>query len=260
MIKLIIDRATQPQRHGENHYVLPPHVVLVVLHDGTGRLVDLGGNFYALSQTAVAMLCQSLQTDPSTVARAVTATHHADLPQVERDLTAFLHDLERRELLYSAHQRRRARPPKFALSSHVLRRSLHIIRTSGFSLQKKSWTIQLLAYFSLRLHGWPTTVRTWQCSSRQLPTRATGSSRDRAAREIDGVTRAVAAHHWLPIECKERALCCWVLGRWAGLPVKLIVGIDPWPLTSHCWCELDDVVMTDPQDTCDRFTPVATYD
>ncbi len=259
MIKTIVYGPMQCERQAENRYLLAPDVVLVLLQDGTGRLLDLAGKFYALSQTAAGMLYESLRGDPQATAQTIAAVYHVELPQVQQDLSAFLHELERRQLIYGPKKTRRVCQPKMSLFSLILLPLLHGIRTWPASLQMKSWALETLAYLSLRFLGWPTTVRLWQRSSEKLLTSPIGPEWEQAAREIDGVIRAVAARHPFPIECKERALCCWMLARWGGPPVKLLVGIDVFPLKSHCWCELDHLVLSDEQDKCERFTPVLTY-
>ena len=76
---------------------------------------------------------------------------------------------------------------------------------------------------------------------------------------IDKAVRAVAAHHPLHVECKERALSCWWLLHSADFSAQLVVGVDLFPLASHCWCEMGSFVLSDSQERCQRFTSVISY-
>jgi Transglutaminase-like superfamily len=80
-----------------------------------------------------------------------------------------------------------------------------------------------------------------------------------SAQEVDHAVRTVAATHPLALACQERALCCCLLLWRRGLPAKLVVGVNLYPLTSHCWCELEERTLSDDADTCARFMPVLTY-
>jgi Transglutaminase-like superfamily len=76
---------------------------------------------------------------------------------------------------------------------------------------------------------------------------------------IDTAVRQAAARHILKVECKERALCCWVLARRAGVPAQLVVGICLFPLEGHCWCECGEWIFSDDRDRCASYHPVITY-
>ena len=78
-------------------------------------------------------------------------------------------------------------------------------------------------------------------------------------RALDDALRQTAAGHLLVMACKERALSCWALLRWAGAPAALVVGLDLFPLTGHCWCEVGSRIVTDFEDRCASYMPVARY-
>lgn len=87
-----------------------------------------------------------------------------------------------------------------------------------------------------------------------------GQGSEKIIEAIDEKVRTIAAKHLLNIGCKERALCCWTLIRSYGLPVKLVLGVDLFPLASHCWCEFGSEILTDYSDRCERFTPILSYE
>ena len=117
----------------------------------------------------------------------------------------------------------------------------------------------LLARCCFALFGWARTVAAWQTSVWQpeYPVPTVGS--DDIIARIDDTVRQRAAH--LPLtDCKERALCCWFLLCSMGIPAVLVVGIQVYPLTGHCWCQVGAHVLTDFSDRCDDYTPVIRYE
>jgi hypothetical protein len=114
------------------------------------------------------------------------------------------------------------------------------------------------AKLSIRLFGWVRTVAAWQ---RRFP--AAGSliadGTEAAARGIDEAVCSAAAINPLGVACKERALACWALARTAGLPATLVIGIDLFPLTGHCWCEVGPWIVSDHPDNVTRYIPALRY-
>jgi len=51
-----------------------------------------------------------------------------------------------------------------------------------------------------------------------------------------------------------------MLLRSAGVPAKLVVGLDLYPLAGHCWCEVGQHAFSDFPDRCESFTPVIRYE
>ena len=61
-------------------------------------------------------------------------------------------------------------------------------------------------------------------------------------------------------ECKERAVAAWHLLRTRhGVPARLVVGTRPYPFEAHAWVECGGRFVTDDEDRCTLFTPVAAY-
>ena len=115
-----------------------------------------------------------------------------------------------------------------------------------------------LAWLCVRLLGWARTVELWD----HLPGCSPSLPAEQHAAYIDSLENTVrggAARHLLPIECKERALCCWLLLREAGLPACMVVGIDLFPFLGHCWCEVGERIVSDDAARCTRFVPVLSY-
>src|SRR5512135_2405391 len=97
MIPAILRAETGPV---ESEYRLAPDVILLLIQDGSARLLHLGGNFYAISQTGAVMLYETLKADTATAALRIATEYRAKLSQVQNDLRAFLHNLEERQLIY----------------------------------------------------------------------------------------------------------------------------------------------------------------
>jgi hypothetical protein len=109
------------------------------------------------------------------------------------------------------------------------------------------------------MFGWTDTVRVWDRAGAELI-----KSKDVAASgvldAIDSVVTTVMARHPFTVSCKERALCCWVLARAAGIPARIRLGVDLFPFGLHCWCEHETRIVADRfEGRCDRYTPILVY-
>jgi hypothetical protein len=233
--------------------VLGPDVVFVVIDDRTGRLLDLGGHFHALSVVATDMLLQVLNGPLAVAAEAVATRYRAPIDQVAADLMELLDDLEHRGLIRPA-----GTTPRRRLSSRLagllLPAAVRSILALPLSGRAKATLLLGLAHRSIPLFGWPGTVAAW----RRVGVAPAGESAGRIE-EIDEAVRAAANRHVLNTECKERGLVCWLMLRSAGVAARLTVGIDLYPFSSHCWCEAGGRILSDFADRCQRYTAVATY-
>lgn len=260
MISAII-RSEEPGRGEEERYRLAPDVVLLLIADGTARILDFGGNFYAISQTAALMLRETLEHGLERASLQLAARYQIEASRAERDLQGLLGDLERQGVVLGPRAPRRSSSQRERLACRGLRRMLDLVQDMPLSAQAKSRVLLGLSHGAIRLVGWPKAIQTFQAHHRQkVPQQPARAVADTYPRDLDGIIRSVAAGYPLPVECKERAVSCWSLLRQAGLPAKLVVGISLFPLESHCWCELKGQVLTDHLDKCERFTPVMTYE
>lgn len=255
MIRAVVLPETQGSSTDDSGYALPSNVILLLVRDGTARLLDLDGYFHAVSATGAEMLRETLQRDSEAAARQVAAEYDVDEHQVRADLDAFLSDLERRQLV----RRSRRRPGSTTLVSLLLAPAFRYAHLDARSLESRARVLLTLAYLSFRLFGWTRTVAAWQRYHGKVAARDSSQEGEKIARAVDSAVRATAARHVLNVGCKERSLSCWTLARSAGLPVRLVLGVDLFPLASHCWCELGPLVLTDYEDRCERFTPVLRY-
>jgi hypothetical protein len=236
---------------------LSPDVVLIPLEDGTAGLLDLDGSFFGLSELAAAMLIGTLDKNaPDTVER-IAAEYNADVARVRADLSELLRTLRAKGLIRVSGDRSSARLRTviaIAVSSPVLK-TLGLVRNPWL----KAPALLAVARLSFALAGWARTVDAWQKCLRRSHVAAVGSERERLIDMIDSATRSSASG--LPsIACKERALCCWFMLHSAGIPARLVMGVQFVPFSGHCWCEVDDRILTDSPERCKAYTPVVHYD
>jgi hypothetical protein len=246
------------------HYRLTRDVVLVAVKDGTARLLDLGGSLFAVSETGAVMLAAALEGQQQEVCDKLAARFKLDREQICADMAELLCDLERQRLVKPPATRHRLWPSLGELLAWLIAPILlACVRLSNRWLGTRIWSLLTVSYFATRLFGWTNTIRVWQ---RYLSPERSGSGprsgdEDMLLNNItERVTRAIARHP-LNIGCKERALCCWTLARAAGLPARIVLGIDLFPFALHCWCESRSQILADRYEgRCDRYTPILAYE
>jgi len=241
-------------------FTLSRDVVLLVLKDGSARLLDFNGSFYGLSATAAEMLQQFLTVGREAAARTVADSYSTDVSRIEGDLDLLVRDLLRRGLL----RKRGEASVGYAMGSNAAylftAPLLWITRAvTNRSFRTRAWALLTIANFSVTVFGWSKSITAWQHFFRSA-IHTDEAPTDAVVYEIDAVTRDVGACHLLRIECKERALCCWAMLRMMGEAAELVVGVNLYPLASHCWCEVGSIVLTDFEDKCACYTPILRYD
>lgn len=250
MITAVLTAAAQDAASDAAHYILEPDTVLLLTSDGSARLLDFDGYFYALSATAATMLTETIRCGETAAAKALAARYNdADPTQVRQDLNAFICELEHRRLIYRAGSRPRGWDLRATVSHLALRPALGTIRFFLRNPHSSAWPFLTLAYLSIRLFGWSRAVAAWHRCLQPVDHRDPRPDDHAAAKAIDDAIRAKAARHLLNVSCKERALSCWALLRSADLPAALVLGINLFPLASHAWCELGSWVLTDYEDS-----------
>lgn len=245
------------------HYRLSRDVVLVAVQDGTARLLDLGGSLYAVSKTGAVMLAAALEGEQQEVCGKLATLFKFDREQIRAEMAEFLRDLETRRLVKPPGMRHRLWPSLGELLAWLIAPIvLACTRSSDRWLGTRIWSLITVSYLATRLFGWTNTIRVWQ---RYLGPERSGSGLHSGDENMllnnitEHVTRAIARHP-LNIGCKERALCCWTLARAAGLPARIVLGIDLFPFALHCWCESRSQILADRfEGRCDRYTPILAY-
>jgi hypothetical protein len=242
---------------GAPDYRLGPDVILLPVQDGTVRLLNLGGRFYAVAAVGAQMLRATLERGTAAAVQHIAAQYGVARERVEADLTAFVADLQRQGLLVSGRARQRLGRAGAGLPYLLLAPVLGGIHRLAASVTVKAWLLLALTRLCLCLFGWTRTMAAWQKYHG-----ARAGSRvpdDRTVTAIDEAIRQAAANHLFPVECKERALSCWALLRSAEVPAALVVGIKLYPLAGHCWCEVGSRILSDHADRCEEYTPVIRY-
>lgn len=229
--------------------------VLVVLRDGTSRLIHLSGDVLALNHESTRLITASLAEGAEHVAAETAVDCDADLAQVRSDLQEFLADLVRRGAIRDRNQTARVTAAG-RLAHWLLPPVLAVLRCRGMPSERRLRTLLWTARLSFAIFGWTRTVAIWQAAS--VPRHQMGN-RSPVIAEVGKRLREVAAGHWGSPECKERALCCWTILRWLGEPAELVLAIDFFPFFGHCWCEASGAVVDDDVRRCQRFVPILRY-
>jgi len=228
-------------------------VLLVRAPDGSGRLLDLAGSFYAVDPIAAELLTDLSRAGRAEAVRAAALRHRVSEQEVAADLDALLTELP--PGIGTAEGARRG-----GLLDTVVVALLSLLRRLGHP-PLRTWALLAAARFCFATAGWSRTLRWWT----SLPTRSGpgGSSAaeiDSSAAEIDRRVRRQATSSVLGHTCKERAVVCLAEARTAGLPAAVVLGLSFYPLATHSWCVVDDdVVVGDLPDLCAGFQPVALH-
>jgi Transglutaminase-like superfamily len=258
VIKQILVSSDAPDgldRSPNMEFRLAPGVVLVTVTDGSSRLLDFGGSFYGLSAVGTELLTLTLKKGCNDAVQAVSEAWSVAESQVSRDLTLLLNNLHQRRLISTTASPASTRD-RSVLGTFVA--TCLSAAISFFTTDNQIWLILLTAFASLRLLGWNRTLCVWtQFVASRQESECFGDSLSDV--QIDTLTRDVASRHLLRTECKERSLTFWLLMRLRGRPAELVVGLDLYPLASHCWCEIGTKIYTDFDDSCRRYTPILRY-
>lgn len=251
--------ATDPAGNNDVAYRLAPDVVLLKVWDGSSRLLDLTGQFFGLPAESTELLVLALRSGDSAAATEVARRHGIPLERVREDLRSFLHNLLGRRLIVPHRERSlKARITtrwKTRLLGGCIRATLRSIRSE----RRQVRILLTLAHLACRQLGWAGAVEVCRNATPETAHPPQPLREDGAVEYIDETVRTAVARHVLPIDCKARALCCWILLRDAGLPARLVVGIDLFPFLGHCWCESGAYCVADHADRRARFTPILQY-
>jgi hypothetical protein len=244
-------------------YRLADDVYLIIVEDGSARLINLAGEACAITSSGAAMLEMVLGNSFEAATAALARQFPLNVSQARSDMESFLLELTSQGLLVS--------PGSMTRSSWSLRSGLAwivapIVYCCGLGspkwLKLKASILLTVSYISTRLFGWPNTLRVWHASASASHLRKSSQSGDDCDTldAIDTIVRRVIMRHPLNLGCKERALCCQAMTHAASLPAKIVLGVDLFPFGLHCWCESGSRVVADRYEgRCDRYTPLATY-
>jgi hypothetical protein len=237
-------------------YALAPQVLYVPAPDGTARLLDLRGHFFAVSAIGSEMIQAALQHGlPMAITKL--AARYGVLPEiVEADLEDLLAQLRRQHLLrYKGEISRRG---NLVAADTVLWPLLQAIRMAPWSLSRKAMILLTLARISFNMFGFARTIGAWQRTFSPVSHRQAADAESAIASMHQSICRA-ASRHCFQVGCKERSLCCWTLLSWAGIPSVLTVGVEFYPFAGHCWCASGSQIVGDDPDRCKQYQPIVTY-
>ncbi len=239
-------------------YSLAPDVAVIPMADGSARILDMADRFYAVPPAAILMLRQTLQHGPAAAVQRVAAEYDVACSQVEADLRHFLATLEKRGILWrnrGGAGRGLENLGKTCLAAGMLNRTLSWTP----SLKARAAVLLTAAKLCLASLGWTRTIAAWRRQFPIRPLRLSPRQAEARVRAIDDAVCSAAAWNPFGVACKERALSCWVLARLAGLPAALVIGVELFPLSGHCWCEAGPWIVSDHAENCVSYIPALRY-
>lgn len=255
----IIGAADQDSELSNPGVFLPPDTIYIGVGDGSGRLLSFDGDFYALSATSADMFRRLLQNPMESVLRELTRAYDAPEIRIKNDLRELLNQLQRRDLVFSEAAPDNARRKNPPAPSVILIPLLRCLWRLPVKRAGTIWWLLALARVACCLWGWSSSVACWRGFLEMWqPGRNDAVSVDRAA-AIDASVRHSAARHLMGMGCKERALTCWFLLLRAGIPADLVLGVNLYPLASHCWCESGGQIYSDDVERCGRYEEILRY-
>jgi hypothetical protein len=246
----------RPSAPGESGFDLAQDVALVPAPDGSGRLLDMNGNFYALPTDSFSLLQSLLQSGRGGTVASLAERLGGDVAAAEAEVGAFLEELQAERVICRHGQRPRRRLR--AALAYLLAPLVWLgARAPGWRL--KAWLLLPLAWLSVRLAGWTATRRAWTLWSSRTQ-RPSSPGTEQVVSAIDMAVRSAASWHVVGVECKERALTAFALLRVARRPASLVVGVQFFPLGGHCWCSSGARTVGDVSEHCATFTPVLQHE
>ena len=240
-------------------YRLAADVVVVPVADGSARVLDLKGKFFALSQVAAQMLCETIEHGPELAAQHIASRWGIELPRAKADLDAFQTQLLHQGLLIPTGQTD-ARPGlRVRLGSLIIAALIGFTCLSRRTLRRRAIGLLTLANLSCKWLGWVPTVQLWQRAFPKAPNLLEGEAAEAASQTVDAAVRQALADSTFSHACKERGLTSWAIARLHGLAPTLTLGVSLCPVHGHCWARLGDTFLGDETERCAQYQVVKTY-
>lgn len=249
-------REYSPLRLGED-------VLLLLVRDGTSRLLDLNGQFLALDGRATQDLTAalgiselespSLNSSGTVFTPGVQETRRSGIDQNPSELIA---KLEKRRLIWRNGQV--DRDPQINLDLFALwfgRLGVGLHRVSN-RLGLPGWIWLGLA---IRCLGLGRTMRAAVDASSNPPGHLGLESLPSEWQSRRAALILSAARSWWPVSCKEKAIAAFLRARGEGFQPQLVLGIDLFPFRAHLWCECAGEILSDPPDECREFQVAAVW-
>lgn len=252
MIKFSISE-THIQKHKSSRYRLNPNVHVILVKDGTSRILNLDGFFIALPVISTLMLKLILQYEFSVVVNKLADQFKTDQFRISKDLSVFLKKLEALKVITKS-------PAKQIIKlSYLLQCFLEITVPLTTEIPNKliqHKVLLLLAWCSFKLFGWNKTVNSWK---QYFYNQTVSPTKSVSVLKISEEIQVAVSRHFIKMDCKEKAIVCWAICQKEGIPASLVLGINLYPLSSHFWCEFEGNSLTDNKERCNRFFPLIMY-
>jgi hypothetical protein len=245
-------------------YCLDADVLLLLVDDGTSRLLDLNRFFLALDCESTSEiraglgqeLCHSIVSSaqpagrPAREAKRSTATSDLHSPLMEELLRKGV--VVRRG---GARRGVRLFPEWLGLPRWL--RSLRI----GSSRRPSNLGFWGWGRLGLMIH-WAGLGRTIRAAVEAAASEGESFASNRSLADLlserDGLIRHAARSGW-PVTCKEKAIAAFLYARANGFRPQMVLGVDLFPFRAHLWCECDGEVLSDPPEECHEFAVAAVW-
>jgi hypothetical protein len=237
---------------------LREHVFFVVVPDGTGRLLNLNGSFYALDATGTKLLHHALMFPGPVAVSRLAALLRVDARIVADDLELLVGELQRRQLVAKSHEIETGRRGASCWKLAVMRVALTLLGYTGRSLEMSVAASMFLAFCAVRSIGLGSVAQAcyeWAATSRTV--RCDDGAKEYVCDSLRRALRARTAKGWLSYSCKERAVAGFVAGRLHGVVGSMVLAIDIHPFRAHLWFESHGAIISDQGTLRTKFEPVA---
>jgi Transglutaminase-like superfamily len=258
-IRRVVTATTEATFGAAVELCLGADVALVVVWDGSGRLIDLCGDCYGLPLVSTKLLEIALRRGTKAAANQLAIESTVPNERAKADADSFLGGLLRRGLLVRADKRVSRTGLTSRLKARALAGVLRFVLRAFRSDSGRAGALLATAYACLKLLGWARTVELWQSVLGTTPAFTEEIDELGCLDSIERTVRDALSRSLFPVDCKARALCSWAMLRSAGRPARVVVGIDLFPFLGHCWCESGSRVLGDGSGRSGRFTPVLQY-
>ncbi len=232
-------------------HVLTADTALIVMDDGNGFILDLAKHVHALTPVATDMIRWRLEGGRDAALDRLAEVYAADRATLGRDLDCIWDALTSEGVIVPSEQ---SAPPRGADIASFLARLQTTLLKLPLPLRAQAWLGLALCRVSFGLAGFAATTAEWQRKIARGQESPSGQ-----ADAIGATVREVCARHWLRVDCKERALTIWALARRAGADPTVVVGLRPYPLSGHAWCQIGETILGDKPVFCDTHQPVFRY-
>lgn len=130
--------------------------------DGTARILQLDGNFYAITHIGAEMLTQTMESGSTEAVKQIALRYGASQDQVQGDLQKLLETLDQHGLICRNYVEQSEHRLKKFMANIVLSPLLTVVNRCIHRVDSSAWALLVISRLSFRLFGWRNTLEVWQ--------------------------------------------------------------------------------------------------